>query len=85
MGSSGAFCMAPTFLISLFCALQCAIAAEEVRIEIRPAHDRILLNHSTRLDIQVKDVTNVSVPWEDLLVHHARKVHLYALHEVSFF
>jgi hypothetical protein len=77
--------MAASVVVSLFCALLGAVrAAEAISITVTPDDGRVALKHPVRLDIQVKDVTNASMPWEDLLVHHAHRVHLYALHEVRF-
>lgn len=63
-------------------ALQCIAAHARASVQLSAEVDPLPVGVPVRLDVRIVDEGQVAVPWEDLAVHHARKVHVYAVHEV---
>jgi hypothetical protein len=51
-------------------------------IHVDHRDDLLLAGQKTRLDVRVRYGAELAAPWEELLVKHSRKIHLYAVHEV---
>jgi hypothetical protein len=42
----------------------------------------IYAGEKSKLDLEVMDSFGDPVPWGDLMLHHERKIHIYAVHQV---
>ena len=79
---SSALLQACIVLAGLLAARCDPSSLDRVGIDITHRYDELPIRERVRLDVSVADAAGTAVPWEDLRMHHGRKVHVYALHEV---
>lgn len=67
---------------ALLFGLQCAAVYARAGVTLTAKSEPLLVGVPVELQVQIFDAGQTPVPWEDLALHHARKVHVYAVHEV---
>jgi fermentation-respiration switch protein FrsA (DUF1100 family) len=61
----------------------CPVLAQSgVITEATGAGGSVPVNQTTEFTVRLHDALGVEIPWADLAPHHARKLHVYVLHEV---